>query len=109
MAIESGFNANAVSNKGAAGLMQLMPTTASQYGVANRFDGQSSVRAGAHYLHDLLAIFGNNLSLAVAAYNSGENAVHYYHDRIPPYAETQNYVPRVLALYHQLGGAAKTQ
>jgi hypothetical protein len=106
MAVESGFNTKAVSNKGAAGLMQLMPSTALLYGVSNRFDGQSSVFAGARYLHDLLDVFGNNVTLAVAAYNAGENAVHMYHDQVPPFAETQNYVPRVLAVYHQLGGAS---
>ena len=109
MAVESGFNANAVSKRGAAGLMQLMPSTASRYGVSNRFDGQSSVLAGAHYLHDLLNVFGNDMTLAIAAYNSGETAVHLYHDQIPPYAETQNYVPRVLAVYRQLGGASQMQ
>jgi soluble lytic murein transglycosylase-like protein len=105
MAVESGFNTRAVSNKGAAGLMQLMPNTASSYGVSNRFDGQANVFAGAHYLRDLLDVFGNNLTLAIAAYNAGENAVHLYHDQVPPFAETQSYVPRVLAVYRQLGGS----
>ncbi len=94
---ESGFNPAAVSPKGAAGLMQLMPDTAQRYGVHNAFNPSENVFGGVHYLRDLLRMFGNNRTLAVAAYNAGENAVSRY-GAVPPYAETANYVKRVLAL-----------
>ncbi len=94
---ESAFNPMAVSPKGASGLMQLMPGTAQRYGVRDVFNPTENVYGGVHYLRDLLDTFNNNLSLAVAAYNAGENAVSRYGD-IPPYAETNNYVRRVLAL-----------
>ena len=95
---ESGFNPAAVSPKGATGLMQLMPDTAQRYGVRNIFDPNENIDGGVHYLRDLLDMFNNNLSLAVAAYNAGEHAVSRYGD-IPPYAETSDYVRRVLALH----------
>lgn len=93
---ESGYNAAAVSRAGAAGLMQLMPDTARRYGVSSRFDPQQNIDGGTHYLRDLLAMFNNNIHLAVAGYNAGENAVIKYHYSIPPYAETQTYVSRVV-------------
>ena len=96
---ESGYNPQAMSRKGAAGLMQLMPETARRYGVANRLDPVENVRAGAHYLKDLLHMFNNDLRLALAAYNAGEKAVISYGNRIPPYRETASYVPKVLAYY----------
>jgi soluble lytic murein transglycosylase-like protein len=90
-----------VSGKGAAGLMQLMPDTAKRYGVADRFDPRQNLEGGARYLRDLLRLFDNNVSLALAAYNAGENAVARYGNRIPPYRETLNYVPRVLDFYQR--------
>jgi soluble lytic murein transglycosylase-like protein len=101
---ESNYNANAVSHKGAVGLMQLMPDTARRYGVKGREIRQpdKNIRAGAQYLADLVRIFDGDLHLALAGYNAGENAVLRYGNRIPPYAETRAYVPRVLAHYDQL-------
>jgi soluble lytic murein transglycosylase-like protein len=97
IAVESGYNPRAVSPKGAQGLMQLMPATASRFGVVDPFDPRENVRAGARYLKQLLDLFGGELRLALAAYNAGEQAVIRSGHRIPPYAETQRYVPRVLA------------
>jgi soluble lytic murein transglycosylase-like protein len=98
---ESAYNATAVSKKGAAGLMQLMPDTARRYGVTDRFDPVQNLHAGAKYLSDLLRMFNGNLSLALAGYNAGENSVVKYGNRIPPFQETRNYVPRVLDLYQK--------
>jgi soluble lytic murein transglycosylase-like protein len=98
---ESGYNPNAVSRRGASGLMQLMPDTARRYGVRNVFDPVENVRGGVKYLKDLLAMFNGNLELAVAGYNAGENAVIRAGNRIPPYAETAAYVPKVIDYYHK--------
>lgn len=99
---ESAYDASAISSAGAVGLMQLMPDTAKRYGVYNRNDPVQNIDGGAHYLKDLLGMFGyNNLHLAVAAYNAGENAVIRYNNTIPPYPETQNYVKTVLGLYNK--------
>lgn len=95
---ESGYNPAAVSNKGAVGLMQLMPETARRYGVENSFDPAQNIHGGTRYLSDLLQMFNNNLELAVAAYNAGENAVIRHGYSIPPYRETLAYVPKVLKL-----------
>ncbi len=100
--VESGFNASAVSSKGAIGLMQLMPQTARRYGVTNPFDPGQNVRAGALYLRDLLHRFGNHLRLALAAYNAGGDAVERSGWRIPPFQETEAYVPKVLRIYRIL-------
>jgi soluble lytic murein transglycosylase-like protein len=102
--VESGYNQGAVSPKGATGLMQLLPTTARRYGTVNLLDPSDNIRTGARYLRDLLAMFDNNLELALAAYNAGENAVIRHGRRLPPYAETRRYVPLVVAHYHKLGG-----
>lgn len=96
---ESAYRAKAVSSAGAVGLMQLMPETAKRYGVTNRTDPVENINGGTRYLKDLLKMFNSNLSLAVAAYNAGENAVRKYNNSIPPYPETRNYVRHVLALY----------
>lgn len=96
---ESNYNPRAVSRVGASGLMQLMPETARRYGVQNIFDPTQNIQAGAHYLSDLLKLFDNNITLAVAAYNAGENAVFRYGGKVPPYRETVNYVARVTSLY----------
>jgi len=98
---ESYFNTNAISSKGAVGLMQLMPGTAERYGVYDRHDPLQNIRGGIKYLHDLLEMFDHELSLALAAYNAGENAVIRYQQQIPPYPETQQYVKKVLGLYRQ--------
>jgi soluble lytic murein transglycosylase-like protein len=95
---ESGYNPLARSPKGAKGLMQLMPATAERYGVRNPLDPRQNIYGGAAYLRDLLTLFGNDMQLALAAYNAGEGAV-MQHGRIPPYRETVEYVPKVLSYY----------
>lgn len=96
---ESGYNPAAQSRKGALGLMQLMPETARRYRVANPLDPAQNILGGARYLRDLLSLFHNDLRLVIAAYNAGEDAVLRYGNRVPPYAETAAYVPRVMAYY----------
>lgn len=101
---ESNYNANAVSEKGAVGLMQLMPDTARRYGVKGKEikHPEKNITAGAQYLADLIRMFDGDLKLALAGYNAGENVVLRYGRQVPPYAETQAYVPRVLRVYDQL-------
>ena len=99
---ESAYLADAVSSKGAIGLMQLMPATAERYGVSDPRDPAQNLRGGTRYLRDLLAMFDNDLKLALAAYNAGENAVIRYGNRIPPYDETRNYVRKVVAFFKQM-------
>jgi soluble lytic murein transglycosylase-like protein len=94
---ESAYRPNAISRAGAQGLMQLMPATASRFGVGDPFDAAQNIRGGVQYLSWLLRRFGGNLDLALAAYNSGENTIDRYNG-VPPYAETQTYVTRVKAL-----------
>ncbi|HTS61242.1 MAG TPA: lytic transglycosylase domain-containing protein [Candidatus Acidoferrales bacterium] len=89
--VESNYNPYAVSNKGALGIMQLVPETARRFGVANVFNPVENIRGGAKYLRYLLDLYGWNYPLALAAYNAGEAAVAKY-GGIPPFAETQNYV-----------------
>jgi soluble lytic murein transglycosylase-like protein len=102
---ESAYQADAVSSKGAVGLMQLMPATAERYGVVDRSDPEQNVQGGVAYLRDLLELFESDLRLALAAYNAGENAVMRYGNAIPPYPETQNYVRKVIRFYNdQLPG-----
>ncbi len=100
---ESAYDPRAISRVGAVGLMQLMPGTAQRYGVSRRgrYDPEQNLKAGAHYLRDLLREFKFDLRLALAAYNAGENAVKRYGNKIPPYPETQRYVRKVLAFYNQ--------
>jgi soluble lytic murein transglycosylase-like protein len=104
--VESGYNARALSPKGAVGLMQLMPDTARRYAVRDIWDPLQNLRGGARYLRDLLMMFNDNLSLALAAYNAGEKAVIRAGHRIPPFAETRNYVPRVLEHYSRYRSGA---
>ena len=97
IAVESNYDARAVSPKGAKGLMQLMPGTAYRFGVGDPFDPEQNVRGGATYLRSLLDMFNGDARLALAAYNAGEAAVIRAGHRIPDFAETQAYVPKVLA------------
>ncbi len=98
---ESGFNPNALSRAGASGLMQLMPDTARRYGVRNIFDPVENVHGGVRYLKDLMAMFNGDMRLALAGYNAGENAVIRAGHKVPPYPETQHYVPKVIDIYHK--------
>lgn len=95
---ESAGDAGAISSAGAQGLMQLMPATAANCGIVDAFDPQENVACGSSYLKSLLDRYHGNTELAVAAYNAGPGAVDRYHG-IPPYAETQAYVTRVLTAY----------
>lgn len=99
IAVESGYNASAVSRAGAQGLMQLMPDTAKRYKVQDAFDPAENVQGGARYLRDLMAMFSGDIELALAAYNAGEGAVIRHGWKIPPYRETQAYVPKVMRYY----------
>jgi soluble lytic murein transglycosylase-like protein len=100
--VESGFNSHAVSKRGAVGLMQLMPATATRFGVSDRYDPRQNVRGGALYLGFLINRFRQNLRLALAAFNAGEDAVDRSSGRIPPFTETLVYVPKVLKIYQAL-------
>lgn len=100
--VESRYNPGARSPKGAIGLMQVLPETASRFGIND--PGRSPVAnlaAGTRYLSELMELFGNRLDLVLAAYNAGENAVIRYGNRIPPFPETRQYVPAVLAKYRE--------
>ncbi|PLT18589.1 MULTISPECIES: lytic transglycosylase domain-containing protein [Ralstonia] len=108
IAAESGFNPQAVSPKGAIGLMQVIPDTGARYGVTSDArrsaaqklaDPKTNITTGVRYLSDLLRMFSGNLELVLAAYNAGEGAVQKHGNDIPPYAETQNYVKTVLQFY----------
>ena len=105
---ESGFRSTATSAVGAMGLMQLMPGTAARYGVVNTYDPAQSIMGGTRYLGDLLRLFGGRVDLALAGYNAGEGAVMKYGRRVPPYAETQNYVRTIGARYAQSGAGGVT-
>ena len=100
--VESGFNCRAVSKRGAVGLMQLMPATATRFGVSNRYDPRQNVRGGALYLGFLINRFRHNVRLALAAFNAGEDAVDRNSGQIPPFIETLEYVPKVLKIYQAL-------
>lgn len=97
IAVESGYDANAVSPKGAQGLMQLMPFTADRFGVEDAFQPEQNIEGGVKYLRWLHDEFGGNVIFVLASYNAGENIVKKL-KAIPPYAETRNYVRKVLAL-----------
>src|SRR5208283_261596 len=100
--VESGFNSRAVSKRGAVGLMQLMPATATRFGVSNPYDPRQNVHAGALYLGFLIKRFRQNVHLALAAFNAGEDAVDRSSGQIPPFIETLEYIPKVLKIYQAL-------
>ena len=103
---ESNYNPGATSPKGAGGLMQLMPDTARELGVKDVYDPKANIQGGAKYLKRLMTLFDNDIALAVAAYNAGPDAVLSRGRVIPPFAETQRYVPSVLRQYRRLQGLA---
>lgn len=99
---ESSFKLNATSNKGASGLMQLMPATARRLGVTNIYDPKQNIEGGVKYMRMLLNMFGQDVNLALAGYNAGEGAVMKYGNNIPPYNETREYVRRISARYSSI-------
>jgi len=101
--VESGYDPQAVSSKGAMGLMQLIPATARRFGVANPFDPKQNIEGGVNYLKHLLDLFGGDLPLSLAAYNAGEHAVQRS-GGIPAIPETQNYVRKITGIYQQGDG-----
>jgi soluble lytic murein transglycosylase-like protein len=105
--VESNYNANAVSPKGAQGLMQLIPSTARRFGAKNSFDVKENVEAGVKYLKYLNSLYPNDLRLTLAAYNAGEGAVAKYRNNIPPYRETEHYVYKVGEKYGSARRAAE--
>ena len=104
---ESNYDPLAISGRGAIGLMQLMPDTARELGVADPWDPAANIRGGARYLKRLLALFDNDLQLALAAYNAGPGAVLSRGRSIPPFAETRRYVPSVIEHYQRLRTAGR--
>lgn len=104
--VESGYNPQAISAKGAVGLMQVLPATGARFGISALDDPKHNLRAGARYLRFLMTLFHNDLPLVIAAYNAGEGAVQKYRNTIPPYDETRDYVAKVLASYEKRGGLA---
>lgn len=100
MHTESNFNPNALSHKGASGLMQLMPATASDMYVKDIFDTKDNIEGGVRYLRVLANMFQGDMVKMIAAYNAGPEAVKKYGGKVPPYAETQEYVRKVLQLYY---------
>ncbi|MGI3170556.1 lytic transglycosylase domain-containing protein [Pseudooceanicola sp. C21-150M6] len=107
IAIESSGRSDAVSGAGAMGLMQLMPETAERFGVTDRADATESIRGGVSYLDVLMKEFGGDPMLVLAGYNAGENAVKR-NGGVPPYAETRDYVPKVLAAFRVARGLCMT-
>ena len=101
ISVESGYNPSARSSAGAVGLMQLTPETARRYGVKDRLDPAQNINGGARYLRDLKVMFDGDLKLVLAAYNAGAEAVMRYGRHIPPFRETEAYVPKVLNHYRQ--------
>lgn len=106
IATESRYNSDALSPRGAIGLMQLMPETALRFGAPDPYNPRDNVIAGANYLKFLLKLFGNDMELVLAAYNAGHNAVLRAGNRIPEYPETQAYVPKVMAYMRCASNAA---
>ncbi len=95
--VESGFNPFAISKRGAVGIMQLMKETAEKYGISNRYDYKQNLEAGVKHLKELLKKYNNNLTLTLAAYNAGINAVEKYNG-VPPFKETKNYIRKVMKI-----------
>ena len=108
IAAESNFNPNAVSRRGARGLMQLLPSTATRLGVKDIYDPAQNIDAGTRYLHELLALYQGDLVLTVAAYNAGPGALQKY-GRVPPYRETQSYIRAIRKTYAQRKSKAETK
>lgn len=106
IATESRYNTSALSPRGAIGLMQLMPDTALRFGAPDPYNTRDNILAGANYLKFLLKLFGNDMELALAAYNAGHGAVMRAGNRIPEYPETMAYVPKVLAYMRCASNAA---
>ena len=106
IATESRYNIEALSPRGAIGLMQLMPDTALRFGAPDPYNPRDNVLAGANYLKFLLKLFGNDVELTLAAYNAGHNAVLRAGNRIPEYPETRAYVPKVMAYLRCASNAA---
>ena len=99
--VESAYRADAVSERGALGLMQVMPETARRFGVQDATNPKENLKAGTRYLRVLLDQFEQHIELALAAYNAGEGAVMRYAGNIPPYPETQRYVPAVMGKFNE--------
>lgn len=99
---ESTFKSRATSNKGAAGLMQLMPGTARRFGVTDIYNPKQNIDAGVRYMRWLLDTFDGDVVLALAGYNAGEGAVMKYGNQVPPYRETQEYVRRITGRYNEI-------
>ncbi|MEM7732926.1 MAG: lytic transglycosylase domain-containing protein [Pseudomonadota bacterium] len=108
ISVESSGRVTAESEKGAQGLMQLMPDTAARFGVADPLSSAENIKGGVAYLDWLLGEFGNDAMLALAGYNAGEGAVRR-HGGVPPYAETRDYVPKVLAAFEVARGLCQTR
>ncbi len=107
ISVESSGKTSAVSHKGAQGLMQLMPDTAKRFGVNDSLSPAENIKGGVAYLDWLMKEFGNDPVLALAGYNAGENAVKS-HEGVPPFAETRDYIPKVLAAYEVARALCKT-
>lgn len=109
IAVESAYQPAAISPKGAVGLMQVMPETASSHGVRDPADVTANLRAGTRHLSGLMTRFDNRLDLVLAAYNAGEGAVRRHGNSVPPYAETRNYVPAVMGKYQSTSHRASAK
>lgn len=108
IAVESSGRSEAVSHAGAQGMMQLMPDTAARFGVRDALVPEENIRGGVAYLDWLIGEFGGDVILALAGYNAGENAVHK-HQGVPPFAETRDYIPKVLAAFEVARNLCKTR
>ena len=105
---ESNYNSQAISPKGAIGLMQLMPETAKEYGVKNLYDPKENIEGGVKYLKDLIKLYDKKTNLVLAAYNAGQEAIKKYKG-IPPYPETKNYIEKVMASFNKSTIRARTK
>ena len=105
--VESAYQPDARSSRGAVGLMQVIPATGRRFGVEDLRQPSANLQAGTRYLSHLMRVFDGDLRLVLAAYNAGENAVLRHGRRVPPYPETERYVPRVLNAYHALAKSVR--